>query len=328
MALLLWAAAFSAAWGRCLSSEPLRGVNMAGAEFNSKVMPGRVFKDYVYPSRTDLQYFADAGANTIRLPFRWERLQPSLDGPLDRNELQQIAQVAKVGRELGLCVILDAHNYGTYAGQPLGSAAVPANALAHFWVLVHRALNDPEHIAFGLMNEPAKIPLRLWADVAQQTLLALRDAGSKHLVLVAGGMWSGAHDWMKPHDGLSNADAFASLRDPLQRSFIEVHQYADAQFSGTQPDCIPATRMTAIFQRITLWARAHGQRLFLGEFGVAPVPECLATLKAQLQAMRDPVWAGWAYWAAGAWWGRSYPFSIHPVAGLDRLQLRLLRDEW
>ncbi|OLG97535.1 cellulase, partial [Xanthomonas oryzae pv. oryzae] len=54
------------------------GVNLSGAEFNSRKKPGTLFKDYTYPAASDFSYFAGKGMNTIRLPFLWERVQPAL----------------------------------------------------------------------------------------------------------------------------------------------------------------------------------------------------------------------------------------------------------
>ncbi|HEX3141781.1 MAG TPA: glycoside hydrolase family 5 protein [Rhizobacter sp.] len=322
-------AATSRSASPCLGDKPLRGVNMAGAEFNSTRLPGTLFKDYTYPSVADLRYFAELGANVIRLPFRWERLQRTPGASLDAGELENLRKVVATGRELGLCVILDAHNYGVYAKQPIGSADMPLSAFQDFWLRMREAFPDPEYVAFGLMNEPAKAASRAdWVRAGQEVLTALREAGSKHLVLVSGAGWSGAHDWATPHGGISNADAFAGLKDPLRRSAIEVHQYADRNASGMGKECIAPERMSAIMKRVTDWALANQQRLFLGEFGVAPSPECLDTLKAQLEAMRGPAWVGWSYWAAGAWWGPTYTFSVHPLPGVERAQLALLREEW
>ena len=325
---LLLTTVLPAARANCLGNEPLRGVNLAGAEFNGERLPGTLFKDFVYPTDTDLRYFAEQGANTVRLPFRWERLQPTLNAPLDDGELGRIVKAAASARKLGLCLILDAHNFGTYRKQPLGSDTVPAAAFTDFWLRVNEMLPEADHLAFGLMNEPAHADRAVWAKAAQDTVLALRQAGSKHLLLVSGGAWSGAHDWMESSNGPSNAEAFAKLRDPLHRTLIEVHQYADADASGTHPDCIAPERMRALMDRVTAWASTHGQRLFLGEFGIAPSPACLLTLQAQLDATHREPWAGWTYWAAGAWWGPTYAYSIHPINGVTRDQLPLLRKEW
>jgi endoglucanase len=314
----------------CLGDKPLRGVNMAGAEFNPSRMPGKLFKDYTYPSVADLRYFAEMGANVIRLPFRWERVQRSPGGPLDAGEMAQLAKVVKTGRELGMCVILDAHNFGLYGKQSLGSPELPLSQFSDFWLLMREAFPDPEYVAFGLMNEPAKAASRAdWVRAAQDTLTALRGAGSKHLVLVSGAGWSGAHDWGARQNGVSNAEAFAGLVDPLRRSALEVHQYADKNHSGMNPECMAPEKMSAILRRITDWATANKQRLFLGEFGVTGDPACLETLKAQLEAVRGPAWAGWTYWAAGAWWGPSYIFGVHPTRdGTPRPQLTVLKEEW
>lgn len=329
-ALLGWSVCLAhAAPGPCLGDKPLRGVNIAGGEFNPARMPGTLFKDYTYPSAKDLQYFAEQGANTIRLPFRWERVQRTPGAELDAGELGQIRKVVDAGRELGLCVILDMHNFGLYGGKPLGTPEVPLPAFTDVWLRLREAFPDPEHVAFGLMNEPARTARGAWVRAAQETLTALRGAGSGHLVLVSGAGWSGAHDWQAKVNGMSNADAFAVLDDPLRRSALEVHQYADRNASGTGKECIAPERMAAILKKVGDWAAASRQRLFLGEFGVAPTPECLDTLKAQLEGARNAPWIGWTYWAAGAWWGPSYPFGIHPIAGQPpRAQMAVLKEEW
>lgn len=315
--------------GPCLSGKPLRGVNIAGAEFNTTRMPGTLFKDYTYPADKDLRFFAEQGANTIRLPFRWERVQRSLGAPLDESELKVLRKVVADGRAQGLCIILDAHNFGTYAKQVLGTPEVPLAAFTDFWLRMREAFPEPGHVAFGLMNEPAKPSRGGWARAAQDVVSALRKAGSQHLLLVSGAGWSGAHDWAVKWQGLSNADAFARLSDPLKRSVIEVHQYADRDHSGTKADCMSPERMRRVMDKVSEWASASGQRVFLGEFGVAPTPECLDTLRAQLEAMRGPAWAGWTYWAAGGWWGPNYIFGIHPIPGQpERPQLVVLREEW
>src|SRR5574340_181881 len=61
----------------CGQDVALKGINLAGAEFNGSKLPGVLNKDYVYPKEAEFDYFASIGANVIRLPFRWERIQPS-----------------------------------------------------------------------------------------------------------------------------------------------------------------------------------------------------------------------------------------------------------
>ena len=318
--------ASASAHAGCLDQTQLRGVNLAGAEFNSKTLPGVLFKDYVYPTRKDLEYFNDMGMNVIRLPVRWERVQRDLNGPLDASEVTQISRVVGWAHELDMCVIIDLHNYGKYQGLILGSADLPTSAFVDVWRRLHAAFGNAETVAFGLMNEPAALSPQQWLDIAQKTVLALRNSGTRNLLLVGSGRWSGAHEWEKSFDGLVAAEAFRTFKDPRNNFAIELHQYADADYSGTRTTCVEAERLAEIMARVTTWAKQENKRLFLGEFGTATSDECMAALKSLLEPMQDEnAWLGWTYWAAGAWWGK-YPFSIHPGGGPEAPQLRLLRS--
>lgn len=309
----------------CLNA-PLLGVNLAGAEFGGRTLPGALGFDYSYPTRADLVYFRRVGMNTIRLPFRWERIQRVLFGPLDIAEVAQVAHVLAWAQELGLCVVLDVHNYASYNQQKVGSDSVPSAALADLWLRLAAAFPDPAVAALGLMNEPAAIKPSEWIQVAQSTVLALRSAGAQHLLLVGSGRWSGAHEWEKRFDGASAAEAFTTFEDPLHRYAIELHQYVDPNFSGTTTRCIEPGALKQTMQAIAQWNQVHQVRFFMGEFGMATTPDCLAALHALLAPMQDRrVWLGWTYWAAGARWGK-YPFSIHPGNLPEAAQLGVLRE--
>jgi endoglucanase len=323
--LFLFAQAASA---QCLRNEPLRGINLAGAEFNSGRIPGTPNKDYAYPNAADIDYFKSAGANIIRLPFRWERIQPVLFKPLDPAELRRIAQVVAKASDSGVCVILDVHNYALYGGQTIGSEAVPREAFFDLWTRLAAEFNDPDKTIYGLMNEPAKISIDQWAPIAQQTVDAIRKSGSKNIILAAGGNWSGAHEWSKRRGATSNADAFAGFKDPLHRTWLEAHQYADPNFSGTGPQCVAPVTLQKILGDLTAWARQNHQKMFIGEFGVPPSDDCLAVLDTMLAAMDDKkVWRGWTYWAAGRWWN-NYPMSVQPKNGQDAPQMVVLRKHF
>jgi endoglucanase len=290
----------------------LRGVNLSGAEFG-KLRPGMLFKDYTYPSRDTLRYFRDQGMNIIRLPLLWERIQRAPFAPLDVRELAALQQVVRWGQELKLCVLLDLHNYGGYHGKKLGSPELSTEALSDVWLRLHHEFADPSAVAFGLMNEPAALGSGAWMAAAQATVLALRDAGARNWLMVPSPRWSGAHEFEKPMAGISAAEAFSTFKDPLNHYAIELHQYADGDYSGTTSQCIDPARLRTVMERASTWARLHKARLFLGEFGVANTPPCLVALQALLEGMQDnSVWLGWTYWSAGAWWG-TYPLSIQPA---------------
>lgn len=297
----------------CLDQARLTGVNVAGAEFNLKSLPGTPYKDYTYPVPGDLSFFVEQGANIIRFPFRWERLQPALDGPLDAAELGRMRASIASANNRGLCVLLDLHNFAGYYSNKMGDDGPLDAAFIEFWLKVAKEFNDPTQTVFGLMNEPANMPLAKWAELSKKTLKALRDAKATNIIFVSGGRWSGVHDWFA---GLlaSNATEFDDLTDPLNRTVLEVHQYADKDYSGTHTaatgaGCRPADEFNTKFERISAWAIENNQQLFLGEFGVPNSPECLATLTRMLDLTKSPPWRGWTYWAAGRWWG-NYHFAL------------------
>lgn len=310
--------------GVCLNTDRLTGVNLAGAEFNSSKLPGIPSKDYTYPKDSELTFIAEQGANVIRLPFRWERIQPKPLDPLASEELQRLQQTVKSASDKGLCVILDVHNYAKYYGTPLQDNSALQTAFVDLWLRLAVAFPDPNVAAFGLMNEPNYITIAQWGILSKRTLAALRKATAKNLIFVGGGNWSGLHDWFTDHDGMSNATAFADLSDPLNRTILEVHQYADEDYSGTGTTCHLPDKFNTKFGKLGVWATEHRQRLFLGEFGVPPSPECLLVLERFLSLMNGPAWKGWSYWAAGGWWG-DYPMALNTDAASPSLQWQYLK---
>lgn len=310
----------------CLDQARLTGVNVAGAEFGS-VLPGKVFKDYVYPNSTELAYIASRGANVIRLPFRWERLQREAKGPLDAAELKLIQTTVDTAKAQGLCVLLDVHNYAKYYSDSLAANSALQDAFVDLWLKIAQVFTDPEATAFDLMNEPANMPVGEWAALGKRTLAEIRAAKSTNLIFLAGGRWSGAHDWFAGATSVSNAIALADVKDPLNRTIIEVHQYADKNFSGTQTECRPAADFDPIFNNLTAWAKTNQQQLFLGEFGVPQNQTCLETLTHILDLLDPTVWKGSTYWATGSWWG-TYPLAINIKPDVVSPQWQILKDHF
>lgn len=323
---LLWSLFFVAlpAAAHCLDQERLTGVNMGGAEFNSSKLPGTPYKDYTFPNEAELTFIAGQGANVIRLPFRWERVQPTAMGPLAAAELKRLQGTVASAYSKGLCVILDVHNYAKFYSQTLNGDAALQNAFVDLWLRLALVFNDPKQTAFGLMNEPAHMPREEWASLAKRTLHELRYAGSTNMVFVAGGHWSGLHDWFSPADGQSNAKLLADVKDPLRRTLLEVHQYADKDYSGTGSTCKAADQFNSFFTRATEWARANNQKFFLGEFGMPQNEACLAALERFLSLMTGPEWKGWTYWAAGGWWG-NYPLAVNTNAAAPSPQWPIMQ---
>ncbi|WLR92584.1 glycoside hydrolase family 5 protein [Shinella zoogloeoides] len=302
----------------------LKGINLAGAEFGEG--RGTYGKDYTYPSAETIAYFAGKGFNAVRLPFKWERLQPRLGRGFDKAERTRLSDAVKALRKAGMTVILDPHNYAYYGKDRIGSDAVPDGAFADFWQRLAEDYKDDQGVQFGLMNEPYDVTATQWLASANAAIAAIRKTGATNLVLVPGTIWTGAHSWEEERDGGANGTVMLAVEDPANNHAYEVHQYLDADFSGKAKTCERADDAVKALERFTDWLKRNGKRGFLGEFGASADPACLDGL-ARMTALvgrETGVWTGWTYWAAGDWWPADEPLNIQPTAEGDRPQMAAL----
>jgi endoglucanase len=304
------------------------GINLAGGEFGR--MPGKLWTDYAYPKPSNIDVFAKEGFNLIRLPFRWERLQPKLGGELVTREISHIRDIIAYAASKGMTTVLDPHNYAKRrladdswaADHSIGSRAVPAEAFGDFCARLGGAFKEHATVMFGLMNEPADIDVRTWLQAANIAAAAIRDAGAKQTLCVPGVNFSGAHSWAR-----SGNELMAEFVDPADNFVIEAHQYFDADSSGTSGRAIEARIGSKRIAAFADWARSHRFKAFLGEFAGGRDAVSLAALDDICTTMREnaDVWMGWAAWAGGPWWPDDYFFVLEPGKdGAPRPQLNVL----
>lgn len=230
-----------------------RGINVNGGEFGtprstdathefSNANPGAYDTAYHYDRQESFDYLASRGITTVRLAFRWERIQPTLGGPLDPAERDRLTAAVERAHQAGLGVILDVHNYGAYwlddGGQgvrrAIGSPEVPLARFTDLWLRLSRHFKDNRALlAYGLMNEPLGMPAlpggteaQQWERASQQALDAIRATGDTTTVLVSGYHWSGAWRWSTIHPA-------PWIRDPADNVRYEAHHYFDRDRSGT-----------------------------------------------------------------------------------------------
>ncbi|MBB4413648.1 aryl-phospho-beta-D-glucosidase BglC (GH1 family) [Rhizobium cellulosilyticum] len=293
------------------------GINLWGADW---VFDGT----YMVPTTSQIDYFASKGFTNIRLPFNWETMQSSLDGPLNADLLKSIHQVVDYAASQGISVILDVHNYGRYNDQLIGSPEVPVSSFVDLWSKIASEFADDSNVRFGLMNEPQQENASDWLSISNAAIAAIRETGATQQVLVPGIGWTGAWSWTSG-DNAKIIGAEGAIVDPANNYAIEVHQYLDdtsGQHEWVVSADIGVERLTAI----TEWARANGVSLYLGEFGVADNPQALEALDkmmAYLQA-NDDVWTSASYWVAGMA-NPTYIYTVQPDLGvLDVPQMDVL----
>jgi endoglucanase len=301
----------------------LAGVNLSSAEWGQQNLPGTYGTDYIYPNSAEVDYYAGAGMNVIRLPFRWERLEQSLGGELDPTELERLRGLVDYAVGRGLRVILDPHNFARYGtGAAVVGVDFDVALFADFWRRLAGLFANDDRVIFGLMNEPHDIDLAVWLKATNAAIAAIRAAGAGNLILVPGVNWTGAWSWHS-----SGNENMIGVVDPGNRFVFEMHQYLDSDNSGSGTTCISETIGSARLAQATQWLRAGGYRGFLGEFGAPANETCLKAMDDLLAYVgtNSDVWLGWAIWAGGPWW-REALLSVEPRAdGRERAQMLVAR---
>jgi endoglucanase len=196
------------------------GVNMAGAEFDPEPYGIPQVNGAVW------QYYKDKGLTLIRLPFRWYRIQPTLNSTsLNFTHLDQALAHAQTR---GMKVILDMHSGGAhqgYHGAPkIGSTQVPISSFAFFWEQMAKKYKDhPAVIGYDLVNEPQLTETVLF-DALQQAVNAIRRWDTTKFVYVENTNNSSSEHWIPPSPRV-NID----IKDPVGRLVYSAHSYWDYQ---------------------------------------------------------------------------------------------------
>lgn len=210
------------------------GVNFSGGQkwtsekedpvnFNSNTNPGTYDVDYWYATdgsdstnpatgMNSFQYLASRGVSLARLGFRWERMQPAINGPLSSTELARYKKGIVNARAAGINIVVDVHNYGGYttsAGkQLLNSSGCPSDAFIDLWKrLSAQFQNETAVIGYDLMNEPNAgggiaagtyaSPQKAWEAITQQVVSAIRARGDTKRIMVP--VYSGIASVAKKH---------------------------------------------------------------------------------------------------------------------------------
>lgn len=295
----------------------LHGVNLVGAEFNHGTF---------WPTPAEFSYFKSKGMNVFRIPFLWERLQPSLYQAFSQSQEDELVNAVNRATANNGYAIIDPHNYARYQGELIGSSAIPNTAFGDLWARLALLFVNNPRVIFGLMNEPNSMPTEQWRDSANVAIQAIRDIGAEQLILVPGNAWTGAHSWTQSWYGTPNAQAMQSIHDPINNFAFELHQYFDNDFSGTSPECLSEHGAEQLMA-VTDWLRDQDKQGFLGEFAGANNIDCEQSVSSSLEFMRDnsDVWLGWSWWAAGPEWGE-YIFTLEPTNNFttDRAQMSWL----
>jgi endoglucanase len=307
------------------------GINVAGAEFGQTTFPGVYGTHYTFPSIDNIKYYASKKIQLLRLPFRWERLQPSLGGNLDAVHLNYITSFVDSCASYGIKVILDMHNFGRYRIDTIehivNIGMVTRTHFADVWKKIAAVFKDKPNIyAYCLMNEPNDMGPNVWMFTAQETINAIRTIDTKTQIHINGDRNSSAECWQICSDDLKY------LRDPSNNLAFDAHVFFDKDglgyYNSTSYDEAGADVLVGIkrIQPFIQWLQANGKKGFIGSFGV-PYNDArwVAALDTFVSYINSQCING-CYWAGGPWWG-DYKLSIEPFNdGSNKPQMNVLQN--
>lgn len=327
---------------------PFYGVNLCGAEYSPGTLPGSNGVNYAFPTEAQTSYYVGKGMNIIRLPFLWERLQPTMSGAFDSGYQTLLVNSVAALRATGATVLIDVHNYNMrnvgdqYLTAGIGTSRVPVSAFTDLWTKLATLFKGDQGVVFGLMNEPTggsdnygvEMTTAQWVANANAAITAIRATGAQNWLTCPGNFYTGAWSWSTrtDYDGSlssTNAVAMLNVTDSLNKTVIEVHQYFDNEYAGTTQSCLSSDG-ESLLSTVTAWARTNGKQLFLGEFGSGNNSTCESAVASStegvLQYMQSnlDVWAGWTWWSSvadntangqGAFGATD--FSLAPVNSVD-----------
>jgi endoglucanase len=319
------------ALGKTFAQNPalMYGVNLAGAEFGTN-FPGTFGADYTYPTNSDFDYFATKGLKLIRIPFKWERIQPTMNAALNTTELNRLTAAVDYAQTKGMYVVLDLHNYGrrniNYTEYIIGSGTVTVAHIKDCWTRLAEAFKNKTNIyGYGIMNEPHDMLQNTpWLGIAQEIINGIRTADLTTSIIVGGDDWSSGERWVNSSSNLKN------LTDASNKLIFEAHIYFDDNAAGYYDQTydgegayanIGVDRATPFVN----WLKTNNLKGYVGEYGIPANDARWNTALSNFLTYLQSNCVNGTAWAAGPWWG-NYILSLQPSGNTDKPQMATLTN--
>ncbi|MCJ1410048.1 hypothetical protein MMC19_004133 [Ptychographa xylographoides] len=287
-------------------------------------LPGRFGVDYAFINESAVDVFVDQdGINTFRVAFLLERMCPLAYGLGSKFNETHFGfykdAINYITRTKGAYAILDPHNYMRYnnpsqqpgSGSVIGNTSDPTAATTKqfeiFWAeLASRFVDNPK-VIFGIMNEPHDMPTELVLQNDQAAINGIRSVGAKQMILAPGNGYTGGHAWLQSSQGdAPSGDYLYMIRDPINNTAIDIHEYLDYDFSGQHQVCNQSG--PANLAPLTAWLKTYKLKAMITEFGGDNNTMCYNYIDNLIRYMDDnPEYIGWTMWAAGPLWGSNSP---------------------
>lgn len=306
------------------------GVNLATG--SGGTVPGIYNTSYSYPTFQDLYYFKSKGVRLIRLPFRWERVQHEVNGPLDLElDVAKIKEVVAEAERIGMYVMLDMHDYcrRKVNGVTYKFGESPNLTNEHFadvWTKLAGEFKDFTNIwGYDIMNEPYSLSQGVWFSAAQAAINGIRTVDTETSIVIEGQNYAASYSWLTTGADLIN------LQDPSDNLIFQAHCYFDNNKSGhyelgsydlevSNPN-EPINRLKPFVD----WLKDNNQKGILGEFGVPRTDvRWLDLLNNVVEYLKENQLSA-TYWVGGSWYAGD-KVSVQPLENytVERAQMRVL----
>ncbi|KAE8167804.1 putative endo-beta-1,4-glucanase B [Aspergillus tamarii] len=260
------------------------GSNESGAEFGEKSIPGTYGADFTFPDPEAISTLAGKGMNIFRIGFLMERLVlGSVTGSFDDEYLHNLTTIVDHVTSAGAYAVLDPHNYGRYNGQIITATS----DFETFWKNVAGRFKSNSQVIFDTNNEYHDMDQDLVLKLNQAAIDGIRGAGAtEQYIFVEGNSYTGAWKWAEVNDNLKN------LNDPQNKIVYEMHQYLDADGSGTAESCVSDTIGEERLTSATKWLKDNKKVGVLGEFAGGVNDQCRTAITGMLKylAGNTDVW--------------------------------------
>ena len=265
-----------------------RGVNLGGWFSQCDYSKERL--DH-FITEKDIDVIAGWGLDHVRIPMDYNVLEEA-DGTLSQEGFDRIGRAVGWCRERGLKVVLDLHKTAGYsfdADENEGgffSSAVYQDRFYRLWEGLALRFNDPERIAFELLNEvtdPSVIGE--WNRIAGECIGRIRKIAPRSLILV-GSYWNNSPKAVKDLDPPADDRVIYNFHsyDPLDFTHQGATWIPDPAFdidrrisfdeAGITPEMFEKLFASAIET-----AQARGTALYCGEYGVIEHADPVDTVK-------------------------------------------------
>jgi len=110
------------------------------------------------------------------------------------------------------------------------------------------------------------MPTSLVLQNDQAAINGIRASGARQMILAPGNGYTGGHVWNTTAQGdAPSADYLYMIRDPINNTAIDIHEYLDYDFSGQHTVCNQS--FPANLYGLTQWLRTYQLKALVSEFG-------------------------------------------------------------